>query len=158
MRELYYLGVYNRGHFIFVNPQTACVLTECCSKRYAADPKKGLSRQELRQVPLRLWAKPAAEGDDEGPLCLGTNPKFLEFFPIPCDTCLCKRWAMQGRATMDGLLVQQSSIFFDFRWLLAFGVQLQLRARIPGMQQRGVREDDAICSESIECGQHGFRE
>eukprot|EP00435_Cladocopium_sp_Y103_P010032 s1917_g2.t1 len=29
-----------------------------------------LSRKELRRVPLRLWAKAAAEGDDEGPLLL----------------------------------------------------------------------------------------
>ena len=29
----------------------------------------GLTKKELRRVPLRLWAKAAAEGDDEGPLC-----------------------------------------------------------------------------------------
>lgn len=35
---------------------------------HAADPSKGLSPDELRKVPLRLWCKPAAEGDSEGPL------------------------------------------------------------------------------------------
>jgi len=35
---------------------------------YAQVPQEGLRRDELRSVPLRLWCKPAAEGDDEGPL------------------------------------------------------------------------------------------
>jgi len=35
---------------------------------YADDPKKGLRADELTKVPLRIWCKPAAEGDDEGPL------------------------------------------------------------------------------------------
>jgi len=35
---------------------------------YAKDPSKGLTRKELRSVPLRVWCKPAAEGDEEGPL------------------------------------------------------------------------------------------
>merc|ERR1719221_1652688 len=35
---------------------------------YASDPKKGLSRKELRRAPLRIWSKPAVEGDSEGPL------------------------------------------------------------------------------------------
>jgi len=36
---------------------------------YAKDPSKGLLRQELlTSVPLRVWCKPAAEGDEEGPL------------------------------------------------------------------------------------------
>uniref|UniRef100_A0A7S1AAX2 JmjC domain-containing protein n=1 Tax=Noctiluca scintillans TaxID=2966 RepID=A0A7S1AAX2_NOCSC len=34
----------------------------------AKEPKRGLTRRELTAVPLRLWAKPAAEGDYEGPL------------------------------------------------------------------------------------------
>lgn len=35
---------------------------------YAEDPKKGLRTDEIRKVPLRVWCKPAAEGDEEGPL------------------------------------------------------------------------------------------
>jgi len=35
---------------------------------HAADPGRGLARSELAAVPLRLWCKPAAEGDEEGPL------------------------------------------------------------------------------------------
>lgn len=36
---------------------------------YAADPAVGLSIDELiSSVPLRVWCKPAAEGDEEGPL------------------------------------------------------------------------------------------
>merc|ERR1712046_91613 len=36
---------------------------------YAKDPKKGLRREELlTSVPLRVWCKPTAEGDAEGPL------------------------------------------------------------------------------------------
>mmetsp|Transcript_49727 Transcript_49727/g.118534 ORF Transcript_49727/g.118534 Transcript_49727/m.118534 type:complete len:585 (+) Transcript_49727:99-1853(+) len=35
---------------------------------YAPDPAKGLGRKDLKKVPLRIWAKAAAEGDDEGPL------------------------------------------------------------------------------------------
>jgi len=36
--------------------------------RYAKDPAKGLTLKELSSVPLRLWCKPAAEGDMEGAL------------------------------------------------------------------------------------------
>jgi len=36
--------------------------------KYAKDPKKGLTREEIWKVPFRLWVKPAAEGDEEGPL------------------------------------------------------------------------------------------
>lgn len=36
--------------------------------KYASEPKRGLTADEARAVPLRLWCKPAAEGDDEGPL------------------------------------------------------------------------------------------
>jgi len=35
---------------------------------HGAEPARGLRRGELTSVPLRLWCKPAAEGDDEGPL------------------------------------------------------------------------------------------
>mmetsp|Transcript_16116 Transcript_16116/g.36126 ORF Transcript_16116/g.36126 Transcript_16116/m.36126 type:complete len:591 (+) Transcript_16116:69-1841(+) len=35
---------------------------------YAKNPSKGLGYKELLSVPLRIWAKAAAEGDDEGPL------------------------------------------------------------------------------------------
>lgn len=35
---------------------------------YAKDRSKGLHVDELDKVPLRLWCKPAAEGDKEGPL------------------------------------------------------------------------------------------
>merc|ERR1719171_2365503 len=35
---------------------------------YASDPAKGLKRKELKKVPMRIWAKVAAEGDHEGPL------------------------------------------------------------------------------------------
>jgi len=35
---------------------------------YAEDPAKGLTVDELKKVPLRLWCKPAAEGDPEGAL------------------------------------------------------------------------------------------
>lgn len=35
---------------------------------YAKSPKKGLMPTELNKVPLRIWAKPASEGDNEGPL------------------------------------------------------------------------------------------
>eukprot|EP00931_Biecheleriopsis_adriatica_P089546 TRINITY_DN63658_c0_g1_i1.p1 TRINITY_DN63658_c0_g1~~TRINITY_DN63658_c0_g1_i1.p1 ORF type:complete len:625 (+),score=117.46 TRINITY_DN63658_c0_g1_i1:48-1877(+) len=35
---------------------------------YAKDPAAGLTKEELMNVPLRYWAKPAAEGDHEGPL------------------------------------------------------------------------------------------
>merc|ERR1711933_708029 len=35
---------------------------------YADEPQKGLRADELTKVPLRIWCKPAAEGDDEGPL------------------------------------------------------------------------------------------
>jgi len=35
---------------------------------YAKDAAKGLSKEELARVPLRLWCKPAAEGDEDGPL------------------------------------------------------------------------------------------
>merc|ERR1711879_752800 len=35
---------------------------------YASDPAKGLAVSELGKVPLRIWAKPASEGDQEGPL------------------------------------------------------------------------------------------
>ncbi|CAE8652587.1 unnamed protein product, partial [Polarella glacialis] len=35
---------------------------------YAKDPMKGLKRKELSKVPLRIWCKPAAEGDEEGAL------------------------------------------------------------------------------------------
>lgn len=36
--------------------------------KYAKDPKEGLHVDELNRVPLRVWCKPAAEGDPEGPL------------------------------------------------------------------------------------------
>lgn len=36
--------------------------------QYADAPTKGLRQDELSKVPLRVWTKPAAEGDDEGPL------------------------------------------------------------------------------------------
>mmetsp|Transcript_3807 Transcript_3807/g.8888 ORF Transcript_3807/g.8888 Transcript_3807/m.8888 type:complete len:560 (+) Transcript_3807:632-2311(+) len=36
--------------------------------KYASQPYAGLTREELHKVPLRLWCKPAAEGDKEGPL------------------------------------------------------------------------------------------
>lgn len=45
---------------------------------YAANPKKGLTKKELRKVPLRLWAKPAAEGDDEGPLPCDHGQEYQE--------------------------------------------------------------------------------
>mmetsp|Transcript_55272 Transcript_55272/g.103639 ORF Transcript_55272/g.103639 Transcript_55272/m.103639 type:complete len:609 (-) Transcript_55272:83-1909(-) len=45
---------------------------------YAVNPKKGLARSELRKVPLRLWAKPAAEGDDEGPLPCDHGQEYQE--------------------------------------------------------------------------------
>jgi len=35
---------------------------------YAEDPKKGLRGDEILKVPLRIWCKPASEGDQEGPL------------------------------------------------------------------------------------------
>merc|ERR1712129_92869 len=35
---------------------------------YMREPSKGLHKSELRTVPLRIWCKPAAEGDEEGPL------------------------------------------------------------------------------------------
>jgi hypothetical protein len=35
---------------------------------YMREPSKGLHKSELRNVPLRVWCKPAAEGDEEGPL------------------------------------------------------------------------------------------
>jgi len=35
---------------------------------YAEEPSKGLRPDELTKVPLRIWCKPAAEGDEEGPL------------------------------------------------------------------------------------------
>lgn len=48
---------------------------------YASDPKKGLTRRELRKkVPLRLWSKPAAEGDNEGPLPCDHGEEYF-----PCD-------------------------------------------------------------------------
>eukprot|EP00747_Dinoflagellata_sp_TGD_P206528 gnl/TRDRNA2_/TRDRNA2_80228_c0_seq1.p1 gnl/TRDRNA2_/TRDRNA2_80228_c0~~gnl/TRDRNA2_/TRDRNA2_80228_c0_seq1.p1 ORF type:complete len:618 (+),score=131.12 gnl/TRDRNA2_/TRDRNA2_80228_c0_seq1:46-1899(+) len=37
-------------------------------KTFAKDPQKGLTKGELMSVPLRVWCKPAAEGDEEGPL------------------------------------------------------------------------------------------
>jgi len=37
-------------------------------KSYAKEPFKGLHLSEFRNVPLRVWCKPAAEGDEEGPL------------------------------------------------------------------------------------------
>jgi len=44
---------------------------------YASDPKKGLTQKELRsKVPLRLWAKPAAEGDNEGALPCDHNQEY----------------------------------------------------------------------------------
>mmetsp|Transcript_42539 Transcript_42539/g.95665 ORF Transcript_42539/g.95665 Transcript_42539/m.95665 type:complete len:232 (-) Transcript_42539:6-701(-) len=47
---------------------------------YAADPGLGLTAQELQRVPLRLWAKPAAEGDSEGPLDCDIGQEYF-----PCD-------------------------------------------------------------------------
>merc|ERR1712118_597881 len=35
---------------------------------YGKEPKLGLHISELSKVPLRVWGKPACEGDDEGPL------------------------------------------------------------------------------------------
>lgn len=47
---------------------------------YASDPKKGLAEAELSKVPLRVWAKPAAEGDNEGPLPCDHGEEYH-----PCD-------------------------------------------------------------------------
>ena len=58
-----------------------------CSLRYGESGQ--LSRKELRRVPLRLWAKAAAEGDDEGPLRLDLNDEFsgqTQSFPLYFNT------------------------------------------------------------------------
>jgi len=47
--------------------------------QYAADPSRGLTVKELNRVPLRVWAKPAAEGDSEGPLDCDVGE---EYFPL----------------------------------------------------------------------------
>jgi len=44
---------------------------------YAEDPSKGLTEKDLRRVPLRIWCKPAAEGDDEGPLPCDVGEEYL---------------------------------------------------------------------------------
>lgn len=44
---------------------------------YAKEPSRGLRRKELRKVPLRIWAKPAAEGDHEGPLACDVGQEYF---------------------------------------------------------------------------------
>eukprot|EP00927_Polykrikos_kofoidii_P006880 TRINITY_DN1279_c0_g1_i4.p1 TRINITY_DN1279_c0_g1~~TRINITY_DN1279_c0_g1_i4.p1 ORF type:complete len:632 (+),score=82.66 TRINITY_DN1279_c0_g1_i4:80-1975(+) len=44
---------------------------------YASDPKRGLSVKELNKVPLRIWCKPAAEGDAEGPLPCDDGEEYI---------------------------------------------------------------------------------
>merc|ERR1712079_40587 len=48
--------------------------------RYAGDPQKGLTRKDLKKIPLRIWSKPAAEGDHEGPLPCDHGEEYF-----PCD-------------------------------------------------------------------------
>lgn len=44
---------------------------------WADDPEKGLRRDELDKVPLRVWCKPAAEGDTDGPLPCDQGEEYL---------------------------------------------------------------------------------
>lgn len=50
---------------------------------YAEDPAKGLAVRELSRVPLRVWCKPAAEGDGPLPCDVGEEYHFCDDDEFP---------------------------------------------------------------------------
>lgn len=72
---------------------------------FGKDPAKGPTVKELKKVPLRIWAKPAAEGDEEGPLSCDVGEEYIncgdeEF--VKMENFVQERLRQRGERPTDG--------------------------------------------------------